>query len=279
MPALAGVAKVPDLRARSRPIGVARALVGSAGLLGAVEVAGEIRNLSNPNLLRLPRFDGLSAPPPSGANLLLAVWILLAAAFALGWHTRVAGTLFAVLIGYTLALDQQLYSNHLYLMSLLVVLLTLGDAGAAWSLDARRKGARPSVPGWPALLMRFQVSVVYGFAMLSKLTPAYLSGLVLATNLRLPGLQSVPPPVFAMVAILSVLTEAFLAMGLWSSRYRPVAVVVGLGFHLTILLTMRILPDLLTFALLMSAGYIAFLTPISPTYDAEPAADKVAAGA
>mgnify|MGYP006199594577 CR=1 FL=1 len=88
--------------------------------------------------------------------------------------------------------DQQLYSNHLYLMVIVVGLLTAGDGGAALSLDAMRRGARETVPTWPMWLLRVQVSIVYGSAALSKVNLTYLSGSVVASYLRRDGPLAVP---------------------------------------------------------------------------------------
>jgi hypothetical protein len=259
-----------DKRAGAGPVGVARALVGTAAVLGAVEVASELYDLHNPGLLSLPRLEGLPELPAGSVGLFLMCWVLTGVAFTLGWHTRAAGTVLGIVIGYTILLDRQLYSNHLYLMLLFVAMLTFAGSGAAFSLDARRFGRQETVPAWPVILMRIQLTLVYGFAVLAKLTPVYLSGVVLAANMRLPGLEHVPPMMFSLLAAGSVMTEAFLAGALWSRRWRPLALIVGFVFHLAILLTMRLLPDLITFPLLTFGGYLAFVSSIS-----EPAAAKL----
>jgi hypothetical protein len=278
VPLLKALRALPDRRAGAGAVGAARALVGAAGILAAVEVASELRQLHNASLLRLPRIESLPEIPAGAVNPFLGCWVLAALAFAFGWHTRVAGTTLGVCIGYVLALDRQLYSNHLYLMLLLVTMLTLAGSGAAFSLDSRRNGRQETVPAWPVILMRAQISLVYGFAVLAKLTPVYLSGAVLATNMRLPGLEHVPPVAFALLAAGSVMTEAFLSVALWSRRLRPAAFLVGFGFHLSILFTMRLVPDLITFPLVTFGGYLAFVSPISaPGTAAAPRAEVPAA--
>lgn len=273
MPALRPLLALQEKRASALPVGLARAAVGTAAVLGAVEVTSELHRLHNRSLLRLPRLDNLPEIPPGAVNLFLICWVLAALAFGLGWHTRVAGSTLAGVIGYVLLLDRQLYSNHLYLMLLMVVLLTIADSGAAFSQDARRYGPRGTVPAWPVMLLKIQMSLVYGFAVLSKLSPVYLSGVVLAANMRLPGLQAVPPVLFSLLAVASVMTEAFLAVALWSKRLRALAVVVGFGFHLTILLTMRLVPDLITFGLLTAGAYLVFFSRIS---EPDPAPNRAA---
>ena len=65
--------------------------------------------------------------PSGGITLFLALWILAALAFALGWKSRVAGAALVMVTGYTLILDHQTYSNHLYLLFLTILLLTIAE--------------------------------------------------------------------------------------------------------------------------------------------------------
>ena len=96
---------------------------------------------------------------------------------AAGKAVPVTGTLLAALVGYVLTLDQQTYSNHLYLLSLLSVLLALAHT------ERHRE---------PALtLLRWQLVVVYAFAAASKVNADFLSGRVIAENL---------PPAFSALA-------------------------------------------------------------------------------
>lgn len=245
-------------------IGVARAGVGAAAVLGAAETGHWLRNLHEPGVLRLPRFEAVPVLSPSGVAVFLCLWVLAGIAFALGWRTRPSGVLLTGLLVYVLLLDRQLYSNHLYLMTLLVLLLTLADSGAAFSIDAGRGGGSASIPAWPVALMRVLVSIVYGFAVLAKLNPYFVSGIVLRRSIRVPGIEDLPPWFFMLLAMISLATEALLAYGFWRKRLRVPAFVVGIGFHLTILATMWVLPDLVTFALLMGSAYLAFFSRFHP---------------
>ena len=268
---LAVLRELPDRRASAGPTGLARLGVGAAAIVEVSEVMPLLHRLHDPSLVTAPRIAGLPTLPAVGVGLFLGIWVLAALAFCVGWNTRPAGTVLSGLLIYTLALDHQLYTNHLYLMALLTVLLTLADSGAAVSVDSRRKGRPLTIPAWPVVLIRLQVSIVYLFAAVAKLNVMYLSGLVLRYQLRLPGLDSIPPALFALAAIGSVLTELFLGLAFWNRRLRPVACVVGVGFHLTILITMRVMPDLLTFALLMGSAYLSFFSSISPAPVRQPA--------
>jgi hypothetical protein len=262
--AVAALKALPDTEAASLPVGLARAGMGVATLLGAAEMARGLKALHTPGVLRIPRFESLPVLPQSAVALFLGAWVLAGIAFCLGWHTRTAGVLLTGFQVYALALDHQLYSNHLYLMALFTLLLTLADSGASFSLDAHRRGSVPYIPAWPVGLMRVLISIVYGFAVLAKLNAFFLSGIVLRQNMKVPGMENLPNWAFTVLALASVATEAFLAYAFWRRRVRVFAFLVGLGFHVTIVFTMWLFPDLLTFAVIMGSAYLAFFSRFRP---------------
>lgn len=250
--------------------------MGVAILLGAAEMARGLKALHTPGVLRIPRIDALPVLPQPAVALFLGAWVLAGIAFCLGWHTRAAGILLTGFQVYALALDHQLYSNHLYLMALSTLLLTLAHSGASFSLDARRRGMVPYIPAWPVALMRVLISIVYGFAVLAKLNAFFLSGIVLRQNMKVPGMEHLPNWAFMILALASVATEAFLAYAFWNKRLKVFAFAVGLGFHVTIVFTMWLFPDLLTFAVLMGSAYLAFFSRFRPvgTAPAPPEGDS-----
>jgi predicted DCC family thiol-disulfide oxidoreductase YuxK len=170
-------------------------------------------------------------------------------------------------MGYVLLLDQQTYSNHLYLLCLLVLLLAWADAGAAYSIDARRSGPRMVANG-PVALLRAQLSIVYGFSAIAKLNLIYLSGAVISLNLEREWWLAIPaelhvPEVLMWVALATILGEIFIALGIWIERWRPSVFVVGLALHAGIVVSMMRTErlQLAIFALEMFALYILFVDP------------------
>lgn len=117
-----------------------------------------------------PGFSWVRPWPVAGMYLHYAVLAALAFAISAGFHTRVALALFLFGFTYTQLLDVTNYLNHHYLVILLGLLLLALPAGAAWSLDARRRpeGRRELIPAWMVWLLRFQVGCVYFFAGLAK---------------------------------------------------------------------------------------------------------------
>lgn len=252
--------------AAARPLAVARMLVAAAALLKAVVIAGPLLRLTEPGWLRMPVVAWLPYPAAPVVTGLLAVWLLAALGLLLGWGTRVSGAVLAACLAVPLLLDEQLYSNHLYLLAVLTLLLTVADSAACWSLDAHRRGTRERVPAGPVLLLQAMLPIVYGFAALAKVNVVWLSGGVMAASLRTDGLLAVPAPlrtvyVMAAVAVASVLLEGFLAVAFLRPRWRRAGAVLGVAFHLSIIATMTARLELLIFALAMFALYPLFTAP------------------
>jgi len=263
---LAAFEKAVHGRADARPVAIVRLCTGLAALIQAQESWRTLAALSDPASLRLPLLPGLPSPAgPLAANLIMALWCAAAASLALGFRTRISGLTLAAVLGYTLCLDQQLYSNHQYLMILLATLLALGTGGAVWSADAARSGARATVPGWLSLCLRVQLTLVYLFGALSKLNPTYLNGVILAGYLRPELLRRLPNQAadhaVVILAVAAVLTELFLAFALWSPRLRRWALLAGVGLHGAMLLGMTFDPGVVVFGLLSLGLYAPFFAP------------------
>lgn len=263
MPALKALRSLVRREVESRPVGIVRAAVGAATLLKLAYAAPLLTALARPGAFRIPHFPGLPMPSPEAMLGLLGLWLAAAAAFSLGWRTRFSGAVLTAVLGVVLLLDRQLYASHLYLLFLLCLLLTLADSGAAFSLDARRTGGRPWIPAWPAVLMKLELTIVYGFSAVAKLNPAYLSGSMLVDVLREPGLLAVPdawvtPGRLAPWAWASILLELVLAVGLWLPRWRRPVALLGIAFHTLVVLTLNPAVELIVFATESLAVYRLF---------------------
>jgi predicted DCC family thiol-disulfide oxidoreductase YuxK len=273
MPVMDRLHALVTSRINARALGIVRIAIGFAALLVVVEEAPALWRLADPAVLRVPYIAGLTLP----TWLFPALAVLgggAACAFALGLWTSTSGALLAFALGGILVADQQLYSNHLYLLTLTVILLTIGGAGASFSLDARRRGATPeeaTVPAWPALLLRIQVGIVYAYAALAKVNIVYLSGSVVASYLRTDGFLGLPPewrafaPMFVL-SLLAIATEAFLAVALWIPRWRPTAFIVGLGLHAAITVWLVPTYQLFIYSLVILPLYLLFLPSARGAY-------------
>jgi uncharacterized membrane protein YphA (DoxX/SURF4 family) len=227
-------------RTNPSTLALARVFAALASLLALFEAWRVLTRLLRPLVVKIPILPAIPLIPSGALSSFIGVWILASLLFAIGWKTRTAGAVLALLTGYTVVADQQTYSNHLYLLAVVILLLTISDCGAAWSLDARRHGRKADVAAWPILLLKFQLTIVYVFSCAAKLTWPYLDGEILAASLKREGWLALPvilrdPSVMNGVAVASIVAELFIAFGLWSRRFRPLALCAGIGFHLLIL--------------------------------------------
>lgn len=271
MSMIGGLHQLVGARTPASPPAVARIVIGVAAVGKALYLGAVILPRMGVEMIRLPIVEWL---PPASAELVatvLAVWIIAAACFAIGWRTRIAGSvLVAAMVGIQL-LDQQFYSSHLYLHTLLVLLLTVADSGATLSFDARRHGPRETISAWPVVLCCAQMSVVYGYAAVAKLTPEFLSGGIIYEAWSVHGLLPLPEvfrrwEFMAPLAVLAFLSELFLAFAFWLDWLRRLAIVVGIGLHGVIILTMGSPVELSIFAALMFSiyGFFSGLPDVSP---------------
>jgi predicted DCC family thiol-disulfide oxidoreductase YuxK len=254
-----------DERTDARPLGVMRVVLGVAALLMTIELAEGLVRLGSDGIFRFPVVDAVAWIPGSpAAPILIGLWACAAVALMLGWHTRPAAVTLVLVALVVLGIDQQLYSNHLTLLTVLTALTGLANGGAALSLDARAGRGSPLVPAWGIGLIKIQITSLYLFAALSKLNPSYLSGSVMASYLRTDGPLAVPESWRAfepmlVLSLIAVMGELFLAIALWLPRWRRNAFVVGLGLHGFILLTFQPPLSLLIFGLASLSPYVLFL--------------------
>jgi uncharacterized membrane protein YphA (DoxX/SURF4 family) len=185
---------------------------------------------------------------------LLVLAALGAVAMSLGFFTRVATATTFAIVTYNLFLSTTHFHNNRAYLVIVLGLLAVAPCGRELSLDAwlRRRRGRPrldpSAPAWPLWLLRFECAVVYGASGLSKLLdPDWFGGTVTwqrVTQER-DQLERLPLPDWAVslltdrsfhtgAAKFIVLTELFIATGLWWRRTRYAAVWVAVAFHLGI---------------------------------------------
>lgn len=245
----------------SRPLGLARIMVGAAAFLRALIAWPIMSDIAREEIVTIPYTTWSPEPTLSLVFVLVLVWAVAAGAFAIGWKVPWTGSILLAAIVATLAIDQQAYGNHLYLLAWLVLLLTIADSGAGLSIS---RTDRPVVR-WPVLLLKAQLSVVYGFSALTKLNSEFLSGSVLGGSTGI-GLVSIPDwlrvqAVMAPMAAAVVVLELFLAVFIWRPRFRPAVFVMGTAFHVAITLLMLGPEFLVIFAIEMLALYPLFLPP------------------
>jgi vitamin K-dependent gamma-carboxylase len=184
------------------------------------------------------------------------LWLAAAAAVAmsLGVLTRLATAMTFGIVSYNLFLSTTHFHNNRAYLVIVLGLLAVAPCGRELSVDAwlRRRRGRPrldpSAPAWPLWLLRFECAAVYGASGLSKLVdPDWFGGTVTWQRVARArdDLEAWPMPDWAVslltdrsfhtgAAKLIVLTELFIAVGLWWRGTRYAAVWVAVAFHVAI---------------------------------------------
>lgn len=190
---------------------------------------------------------------PEAAYVAL-LWLAAAAAIAmsLGFVSRLATATTFGIVAYNVFLSTTHFHNNRAYLLIVLAALAVAPCGRELSLDAalrRRRGRPPldrSAPGWPLWLLRFECAAVYGASGLSKLVdPDWFGGTVTWQRVvrARDELQALPDWAVSVLtdrsfhtgaAKLIVLTELFIAFGLWSRRTRYAAVWVAVVFHVSI---------------------------------------------
>jgi uncharacterized membrane protein YphA (DoxX/SURF4 family) len=184
------------------------------------------------------------------------LWLAAAAAVAMavGFLTRLATAATFAIVAYNLFLSTTHFHNNRAYLVIVLGVLAVAPCGRELSLDAwvrRRRGLRaldPLAPAWPLWLLRFECAAVYGASGMSKLLdPDWFGGTVPWQRVvqAKAELDAGPLPgwtvsiltdrdLYTGSAKLIVLTELFIAVGLWWRGSRYAAVWVAVVFHLSI---------------------------------------------
>jgi hypothetical protein len=185
---------------------------------------------------------------------LLTLAAIAAVAMSLGLLTRVSTATTFAIVAYNLFLSTTHFHNNRAYLVIVLGVLTVAPCGRELSVDAwirRRRGRPPldlTAPGWPLWLLRFECAAVYGASGLSKLLdPDWFGGTVTWQRVvrARDALGAWPLPDWAVTVLtdrgfhtgaakMIVLTELFIAVGLWLRGTRYAAVWVAVVSHVAI---------------------------------------------
>ncbi|MEF3402632.1 HTTM domain-containing protein [Agromyces sp. CCNWLW203] len=242
-----------DIRTDARPVAIARIGLGIATVLNAIEAFTILERVSA-GYLAAPVFIGLPALELPWLIASLALAIAAGVAVAVGWMTTPAAIVTVVLNATILLSDQQVYSSHRWLATLLMAYLVFARSDAAWSLT--RRHAPVTVPWWPQLLMMSQLSVLYFFSAVSKMNRTFVSGTPLSNWVWL----DLPWQLSLIAAVLTIVVELIISIGLWFRASRRIAALLGVGLHISIVALMNSETfALISFAIMCVSLYPLFL--------------------
>lgn len=246
-------------RRPARAVGLFRIGIGLAVLLRGLKTSRDLYLLGHdPSVVSARLFDWaprLETLPEIAA--VTAVWMLAGAGLTLGVGARLcAGVLCALSIGLHVV-DQNFWAHHVYVMTLVLLLLTIIDSDASLSVRwLRDRRPERDVLWWPVWLVQVQLSLAYLFTATAKLNPAFLEGAVLQGAMALPPEWAWLAPWLALPALAA---EFFIGVALWVPALRPWALLLGFGLHGLVPVLMGPYAGLLVFTLLVWSVYILFV--------------------
>ena len=206
----------------------------------------------------------------------------------LGLITRLSCSALLILQGYIFFADQLNFRNHPYFFMIVLFILLFTPADDALSIKSIFRALKNRQPMTALLLgsqqplafqrlIQVEVCIVYLYAAFHKLNIGYLSGFVLHHYLLkyfltgspgrilmalfpepfLAGIEEfiLSPQTLLLLSILTVVFELGLPLALWFHKTRPIALFLGIGFHLGILFGMNII----NFSVAMMASYLLFI--------------------
>lgn len=198
---------------------------------------------------------------------------------SLGWWTRVSLLAAAVLYPYFTLLDCiTTLTKYTVIASHILLVLSLSNAGAVWSIDSwmqrRRERHLPwselgresrSCAVWPQRLIQLLLCAIYfGAAMTKMHTTAFLSGdqmlywMMTYVNSPHPVGEYLTqfPLLLVVCAYITLVWEVVFPFVVWQPRGKWLTLAIGASFHVMTALTL----GLYIFPQVMLAAYFAFLT-------------------
>ncbi len=202
---------------------------------------------------------------------LFVALVVAAACLLVGWHTRVAAVVAAVLLLSFERRNLVVLNSADTLLRLFGLYLALAPSGVALSVDRwRRTRDRfwefPERAPWALRLMQIQVSVLYLFTVWLKVQGnTWNEGTAVSYSLRITEVArfEVPTWITQSAIVSNLLTygtlavELALAVLIWNRRARPWVIAAGVALHLSIQATIMVG----LFSVTVFVGYLAFTPP------------------
>jgi hypothetical protein len=208
------------------------------------------------------------------AGVLALFWVATLA-MLLGFHAQLAagGTAIALIAAGPIVKAHGWSHHHVYLLISATALIAFTPCGRSYSLDRWRALGRAEARGLPRpaergrlgaqTLIAVQLSAVYFWGAFDKLTPGWLRGDKLESQLLFYVFDSDPPDVpgwralMLLLAVATMLLELALAVGLWIPRARRWLIPAGIALHVSIYVALPVT----VFSALSLLLYLAYLDP------------------
>jgi len=238
---------------------------------------GWLANTPSLNLANQGTWSLLNLPMGSFSDLysylVVCVGITASITLMIGWYSRSSALISWIVLVSLWNRNPLLLDGDDAIIKIMAFYLLLSPAGWAWSLDAKKKTYPLQAPVWPLRLIQFQIALLYFVSGWVKFhSTQWLDGSILQYVLSHPhysrfncaGLYQYG----GFLTFLSVLTavirwwELFFPFLLFNRYARRLSLLIGVIFHIGLLITM----NLRWFPIIMLSLYPALLSNADFTY-------------
>jgi len=194
-------------------------------------------------------FEWITALSPAGMYALYTCMALGAFMICVGLYYRIATVLFLCCFAYAEMIDKTYYLNHYYLVTVMVLLMSLVPANRYFSVDVLCNPSlkRTHVPAWTINTFKWQLAIIYIYAAISKMNTDWLIN-AMPLKIWLPANQFIPvigkwlalpatAIIFSWCGMLFDLSVVFLLV---NRRTRPFGYFFVIIFHLLTALLFQI---------------------------------------
>lgn len=190
-------------------------------------------------------------------HLILGLMALGAIMITIGWRHKIGSLIFFLGNTYFLLLDKGIYNNHIYLFSLIALLLIFTNASNSFSLKNKFSlNSQSNIRNWELWIFRFQIIIVYFYGGIAKINYDWLFRFEpMKTALKAISSSPIPDWIAGFMAYGSLMIDLSLGFLLLFKKTRLFAIIFLLIFHLS---NGVIFNDIGIFPYLMIASCILF---------------------
>ncbi|HEX8269895.1 MAG TPA: HTTM domain-containing protein [Flavobacterium sp.] len=180
-------------------------------------------------------FEWLQPIPGNGMYYYFLVMSIFGLMVMFGYKYRWSLGAFTILWTGAYLMQKETYNNHYYLLILVCIIMLFLPANRYASVDARlNPGIKSlSMPQWCSWVMIFQITIVYLFAVVSKLYPDWLDGTYIGVLFK-----RIDHPLFndhlfhLFISWSGLLFDLLIVPMLLWKRTRTIAFLLALCFHI-----------------------------------------------
>lgn len=178
--------------------------------------------------------------PGSGMYYYFGLMSIFGFMVMLGYKYRYSLGAFTLMWAGVYFMQKESYNNHYYLLLLICIMMLFLPADKYASIDAKNNPEIKSLsmPKWCSIVLIFQISIVYIFAVVSKLYPGWLDGSFIKLLYERPDHPEFLRPIFynyyfqIFIAYMGILFDLLIVPLLLWKPTRTIAFVAAIIFHL-----------------------------------------------